>query len=151
MAQSDNVQFHIGHPEWAASRHSMRAQVKHRIELVRHGESECNIRLTTEGKVHPTPDPALTDRGRQQTADIGRFYNRMLGLSLLSECTPTIHFQVSPLQRALDTAAPTLAVYKEYPGDIIVDVALRERWRHEGTALHQRRAHTLHARSSVRR
>lgn len=110
----------------------MRAQVKHRIELVRHGETECNIGLTTEGKVHPTPDPALTVRGQQQAADVGRFYKQMLGLSLMSDCEPTLYIEVSPFQRALDTAAPTLEVFEHYPGSSCIDVALRERWRHKG-------------------
>lgn len=132
MAQSDKVPFHIGHPAWSTPRHGMCAQVKHRIELVRHGETECNVGLTTGGKVHPTPDPVLTARGRQQADDVGRFYRGMLGLSLASECEPCIWFEVSPLQRALDTAAPTLAAYERYPGSITVDINLRERWRHEG-------------------
>ena len=130
MAQSDQVQFHVGDPEWAVPRHGMRAQVKHRIELVRHGETECNIGLTTEGKTHTTPDPALTARGRQQAEDVGRFYNGLL--SLTSDRIPTFHFEMSPLQRTYDTAVPTIKAFQGCFGSVSNDVALREYWRHEG-------------------
>lgn len=137
MAQSDNVQWHVGHPEWAAPRHGMRAHIKHRIELVRHGETDCNIGLTTEGKVHPTPDPPLTARGRKQAADIGRFYSQMIDISRPTggwapEDEPYTRFEVSPLQRTLDTAAHTLKIFAGLPGEKELDVSLRERWRHDG-------------------
>ncbi len=121
------------------------AQIVHRVELVRHGESASNKRLMDDGSVSVDPDPPLTDLGHEQAQDIARFYKRMLDSEgarapggWASEDEPFVSFEVSALTRAIETAAPTLKVFAGLPGTVSVEAELRERWRSEGTWIPRR-------------
>ena len=135
--RADDVQFHIEHPEWATARPGMRARVKHRIELVRHGQTVSNKRLTDSGDFSVNPDPVLTPLGWEQAEEIAAFYKELFGRSRVAggwapEDKSYIRIGVSPLQRTLDTAAPTLRAFAGLPGTETIDTNLRERWNRDG-------------------
>lgn len=113
-----------GDPSWDVPRHGMRAQTIHRVEFVRHGESNANQRLTDDGDVSCDPDPRLTDRGRSQAEDVGRYYARMIGDSDPEALRPNI--ETSTLRRAVHTSLPTQRLFVNAPVDVNPDV--RERW-----------------------
>jgi probable phosphoglycerate mutase len=67
------------------------------VYLVRHGESEWNVRRLTQGQ---TPHPALTDRGREQAAVAAETVARDLARRGLS----AVRLLTSDLVRAVETA-----------------------------------------------
>lgn len=100
----------IRHPSWDAGRPGMQGRrVCHRVVLVRHGETDCNRKLVTEGRTLEVP-PMLTERGRAQAEEVAA---RLTALGVV----PT-SIEASSLQRALDTAAPTRARYPEVPFEV---------------------------------
>jgi probable phosphoglycerate mutase len=97
--------------------------VMHPVYVVRHGESEWNALGIMQGQ---TVHPALTDRGRQQSADAARILQGLL------EPGVPVHLSSSDLRRAAQTAQ---ILASSLGADICIDRRLRERGlgRLEGT------------------
>lgn len=81
--------------------------------IVRHGETEANIRQIWQGSL----DAPLTPRGRRQVEATGR------RMAELVRTYPVDHFYVSPLPRAQSTAASIAAAIGQRP---VVEPRLRE-------------------------
>lgn len=118
--------FDIRDESWNVGRPGMLNQrVKHRLVLVRHGESVTNAVLMARGKSERNANPPLTLKGRQQAHDIAN-YLKHFG----DEYTA---IETSPLTRAHQTAWPTMcwagishvSMYKD----------LTELWPHETSEL----------------
>jgi len=108
-------------PFWDDVHPGMLARVKHRVILVRHGESASNRELTSTGETSEVAiDSPLTDVGRQQANDLAaKFASLGIGCIDAIEC--------SPLDRAWATALPTIAL-KDCNAPILVDYNLREKY-----------------------
>ncbi len=106
------------------------------IFLVRHGEAAASW--------GESPDPGLSDRGRQQAEDVAVSLGQHVGQDTL--------LISSPLQRALETAAPlarglqravqTDAVFREIPSPVALAQRqawlrqfMREQWAEQGDDL----------------
>jgi broad specificity phosphatase PhoE len=99
------IPFNIKDPYWSQVHPGMPCRIKHRLILVRHGESESNIELTTTGKTTEfSVDPGLTALGREQAQDVADFLEYK-GIKY-DDHVDKIH--ISPLWRAIQTALPTL-------------------------------------------
>lgn len=72
--------------------------VVHRILFIRHGETNCNLRMTKEGLGKFELDSSLTLRGERQGTEIAKFLKDKLYI-------PNIVL-TSPLRRAIDTCKP---------------------------------------------
>jgi broad specificity phosphatase PhoE len=102
----------------------MEARIRHRLLLVRHGESDANHHLTTTGgdiDAVTFGEPQLTNVGHQQAQCVAhRFAHWPAGAITRVEC--------SPMSRALQTAMPFLnQLDKSVP--VWVDTNLMEIWR----------------------
>jgi len=96
------IPFNIKDSYWSTVHPGMHGRIKHRIILVRHGESTSNLELTTTGKtVEFNIDHALTALGSEQGTEIATFL-KSVGLSGIDS------IEVSPLYRAYSTALPTI-------------------------------------------
>ena len=107
-----SIPFNIQDPYWSVVHPGMPCRIKHRLILVRHGESESNIELTTTGvtseypnKVGSREDIPLTARGKEQAQDVADFL-ALKGINHTDGNIDQIH--ISPLWRAIQTALPTL-------------------------------------------
>lgn len=110
-----------------------------KLTMVRHGQSEGNVRHIYQGKVPGTP---LTRLGQEQATKTGK--------RLAADAVPVNVIYCSPLQRAQETAA---AIAKQTGAQVIVDERLREIdfGEYEGTTVHYtdldfitaRRAHLI--------
>lgn len=89
----------IRHSCWDAGRHGMGGnRIKHRVVLVRHGESKQNREFVTSGVGESGPEgPELTDIGSYQAAEVGSY------LTEAGFVFDTI--EVSPIPRAIETAS----------------------------------------------
>jgi broad specificity phosphatase PhoE len=97
-----SIPFNIKDKFWDVTHPGMMRRIKHRLILVRHGESESNIELTTTGKTSEFSfDHALTDVGKEQAQDIANFLETK-GLEHIDR------IEISPLDRAVQTAMPCL-------------------------------------------
>lgn len=119
-----SIPFNIQDPYWSVVHPGMPCRIKHRLILVRHGESESNIELTTTGQTSEYPrkvggrgDIPLTARGKEQAQDVADFL-ALKGIKHIDGHIDEIH--ISPLWRAIQTALPTLEKEPysdlEYPG-----------------------------------
>jgi broad specificity phosphatase PhoE len=114
------IPFDIKDAYWTKIHPGMRSRIKHRLILVRHGESESNIELTTTGLTTEfNIDHALTDIGKEQAQDVATFLHKK-GLDSIDR------IEMSPLYRATQTALPCL---KDCFGiEQIVNFELREKY-----------------------
>ena len=123
------IPFDIKDKFWDNVHPGMMRRIKHRLILVRHGESESNIELTTTGKTSEFAiDHALTDVGKEQAEDVAVFLEEK-GLKYIDR------IEISPLDRAVQTAMPCLLkkskddiLYKDKDIDIILNYELREKY-----------------------
>ncbi len=84
----------------------MPCRIKHRLILVRHGESESNIELTSTGQTtEHSIDTPLTALGMEQAEDVADFLE-LKGIKYDDGHVDRV--QISPLLRAIQTALPTL-------------------------------------------
>lgn len=96
------ILFNIKDKYWNTIHPGMSARIKHRLILVRHGESESNIELMTSGKTTEFAiDHVLTLIGKQQSQDIANFLNSK-GIYNIDRV------ELSPLARACQTGYPSL-------------------------------------------
>lgn len=125
---STDIAWSVADPMWSEPRHGMRAQVAHRVELVRHGESNANKMLTEDGDIFNVQDPTLTKCGHQQADNVGRLYERLtLNSGTAAAAThPGVRIETSNLQRAIATSLPTQSVFES--ATVVMDTNLRERW-----------------------
>jgi broad specificity phosphatase PhoE len=128
MAAS-SMPFNIQDPYWNNVHPGMPSRIKHRLILVRHGESESNIELTTTGqtseftsiphKVGGRGDIPLTARGKEQAQDVADFL-ALKGINHIDGHIDQIY--ISPLWRTIQTALPTLEKKPyndiEYPHEV---------------------------------
>jgi len=122
--------FNIQDPYWSKVHPGMPCRIKHRIILVRHGESESNIELMTSGQTSEyQTDYGLTALGMEQAQDVADLFESK-GIKYHSFYSDKV--QISPLWRAIQTAAPTL---KKSPYcddgvlcDVIINYELREKY-----------------------
>lgn len=121
--------FDVRHPHWDKPRPGMFARVRHRVILVRHGESQANAQLMRsglrEGQEGSPLNPALTLTGVTQAEDVARHLCKMEGV--------VTRIEVSPLARAHHTAVPSLVAFPDVPA--VLEFDLRERWRHAACEL----------------
>jgi broad specificity phosphatase PhoE len=136
--------FNIQDPYWSETHPGMPCRIKHRLILVRHGESESNVELTTTGqtseftsiplKVGGRGDTPLTALGMEQAQDVADFLE-LKGIKYDDSHVDRV--QISPLWRAIQTALPTLkkAPYCDdvkYPGrHVDINYELREKYSKE--------------------
>ncbi len=98
--------FNIKDPYWNNTHPGMPYPIVERLILIRHGESESNIELTTTGQTtEHAIDHKLTEVGKQQAQDIANFLKEK-GIDYDDCNIDRIH--ISPLWRAIETALPTL-------------------------------------------
>ncbi len=109
---------------WGAPRHGMRGQIVHRVELVRHGESNSNKTLTENGDPSCDPDPTLTEWGDRQAHCVADFYEKVSGGS--GRPQPDLKIEVSPFRRAISTSLPTQRIFKHVPVERRQNI--REQW-----------------------
>ena len=140
-AQS-TIPFNIQDPYWSETHPGMPCRIKHRLILVRHGESESNVELTTTGQttehtsipleVGGRGDTPLTALGQEQAEDVADFLE-LKGIKYDDGHVDRV--QVSPLWRAIQTALPTLkkVSYCDHIRDHYVDINydLREKYSKE--------------------
>jgi broad specificity phosphatase PhoE len=122
----------------------MPCRIKHRLILVRHGESESNIELTTTGQtseftsipleVGGRGDTALTALGMEQAEDVADFLESK---GIKYDDGHVDRVQISPLWRAMQTALPTLKKVS-YPDHVknaaqrvVINYHLREKYSKE--------------------
>jgi broad specificity phosphatase PhoE len=134
--------FNIQDPYWSEVHPGMPCRIKHRLILVRHGESESNIELTTTGQtteftsipleVGGRGDTPLTALGQEQAQDVADFLE-LKGIKYDDGHVDRVH--ISPLWRAIQTALPTLkkVSYCDHIRDHYVDINydLREKYSKE--------------------
>ena len=133
-AQS-TIPFNIQDPYWSEVHPGMPCRIKHRLILVRHGESESNIELTSTGQTtEHSIDTPLTALGREQAEDVADFLE-LKGIKY--EDGHVDRVQISPLWRAIQTALPTLKKVS-YPDHIknaakrvVINYDLREKYSKE--------------------
>lgn len=122
------IPFDIKDPYWANIHPGMRSRIKHRLILVRHGESESNIELTTTGLTSEfKKDHPLTDIGKEQAEDVANFLHK----HKKGDLDAIDRIEVSPLLRAVQTADPSMLDWL-YGGPIgpeqFVNFELREKY-----------------------
>ena len=106
MSSSSKIPFNIQDPYWLNTHPGMPCRIKHRLILVRHGESESNVELTTTGQTSEfSVDPSLTALGEEQAQDVAGFLE-LKGIRHADRHVDRV--QISPLWRAIQTALPTL-------------------------------------------
>ena len=127
--------FNIQDPYWSEVHPGMPCRIKHRLILVRHGESESNIELTTTGQTtEHSIDTPLTALGQEQAEDVANFLE-LKGIKYDDGHVDRV--QISPLWRAIQTALPTLknspyCDVKYYPGQHVdINYDLREKYSKE--------------------
>lgn len=144
MTDQATMPFNIQDPYWSVVHPGMPCRIKHRLILVRHGESESNLELTTTGQttehasipleVGGRGDTPLTALGQEQAEDVANFLE-LKGIKYDDGHVDRV--QISPLWRAIQTALPTLkkAPYcgvKHYPGQHMdINYDLREKYSKE--------------------
>lgn len=115
------IPFDIKDPYWDNIHPGMRSRIKHRLILVRHGESESNIELTTTGLTSEfKKDHPLTDIGKEQAEDVANFLHKKGGLNAIDR------IEMSPLLRAVQTAL--LCLNMPSSPEQIVNFELREKY-----------------------
>ena len=136
--------FNIQDPYWSEVHPGMPCRIKHRLILVRHGESESNIELTTTGQttehasipleVGGRGDTPLTALGQEQAEDVAYFLE-LKGIEYDDGHVDRV--QISPLWRAIQTALPTLKKVS-YPDHVknaaqrvVINYHLREKYSKE--------------------
>jgi broad specificity phosphatase PhoE len=119
-----SIPFDVTSDYWKKAHHGMNKRIRHRVVLVRHGESTCNLSLMTTGKKtdEKTDPPVLTDIGHQQSREIAQ-YLKKTGLNFTD-------VEVSPQIRAWETAIPTIDILNNV--NVSIHSNLREKWRREG-------------------
>jgi broad specificity phosphatase PhoE len=143
-ATATAMPFNIQDPYWSEVHPGMPCRIKHRLILVRHGESESNIELTSTGQttehtsipleVGGRGDTPLTALGQEQAQDVADFLE-LKGIKHADRHVDRVH--ISPLWRAIQTALPTLkkAPYCDdikYPGQHMdINCELREKYSKE--------------------
>ena len=135
MATSTEIPFNIQDPYWSTVHPGMPCRIKHRLILVRHGESESNIELTSTGQTtEHSIDTPLTALGKEQAQDVADFLE-LKGIK--HEDGHIDRVQTSPLWRAIQTALPTLKKSPycdvvKYPGHYVdINYDLREKYSKE--------------------
>jgi broad specificity phosphatase PhoE len=118
------IPWSVSDPMWGAPRHGMQAQIVHRVELVRHGESNSNKTLTENGDPSCDPDPTLTEWGDRQAQCVADFYERVSGGADMPQ--PDLRIEVSPFRRAIGTSLPTQRIFKGVPVERRQNI--REQW-----------------------
>ena len=120
-----SMPFDIKDAYWDNIHPGMMRRIKHRLIIIRHGESESNIELTTTGKTSEFAiDHALTDVGKEQAQDVANFLESK-GLKYIDR------IEISPLDRAVQTAMPSLLRISNddiINKDIILNYELREKY-----------------------
>lgn len=119
--------FDIHDPAWAAPRHGMGSRVvKHRVVLVRHGESKQNRDFVATGLAESaTGELELTETGIGQAEEVAKYLSRAFFDAV----------EISPLSRAVETAAPYAAQVD--PERVRVKFDLRERRFGESLVIHK--------------
>jgi len=109
--------FDIRDPAWMAPRYGMNSRiVKNRVVLVRHGESSQNRDFVMTGVGESaTGKPELTEMGVAQAKEVADYLSHASFSAV----------EVSPLSRAIETAAPFVAQLD--PSLVRVKFDLRER------------------------
>jgi broad specificity phosphatase PhoE len=109
------IPFNIKDKYWDNIHPGMMGRIKHRLILVRHGESTSNVELTTTGiTTEYAIDHALTDIGKQQANDIANFLESK-GIEYINR------IEISPLDRTFQTSLPTLT---KLPINTLTDVSI---------------------------
>ena len=143
-AQASAMPFNIQDPYWSEVHPGMPCRIKHRLILVRHGESESNIELTKTGQttehtsipleVGGRGDTPLTALGQEQAEDVANFLE-LKGIKYDDGHVDRV--QISPLWRAIQTALPTLKKVS-YPDHVknaakrvVINYDLREKYSKE--------------------
>jgi len=117
--------FDVREPFWKEARPGMGGvRIRHRVVLVRHGESDANLRLMTEGMAGAAAaeqEPSLTRVGASQARDVASH------LALLSNLQGGVFTKIesSPMRRAWQTAMPSIVECR--PKVALVKYDLRER------------------------
>lgn len=115
--------WNINDPYYDAPVAGLGARIKHRILLVRHGETDANRQLTsTNSDIDAATfgEPRLTDVGRRQAECIAARFSRWPSDAFT-------HIECSPMSRALETAVPFLRrIHRSVP--VRVDTDLMELW-----------------------
>jgi broad specificity phosphatase PhoE len=141
-ATATTMPFNIQDSYWSEVHPGMPCRIKHRLILVRHGESESNIELTSTGQttehtsipleVGGRGDTPLTALGQEQAEDVADFLE-LKGIKYEDGHVDRVH--ISPLWRAIQTALPTLkkVSYCDHIRDHYVDINydLREKYSKE--------------------
>ena len=134
-AQATAMPFNIQDPYWSQVHPGMPCRIKHRLILVRHGESESNIELTSTGQTtEHSIDTPLTALGQEQAEDVADFLE-LKGIKYDDGHVDRV--QISPLWRAIQTALPTLkkVSYPEHVKDaakrVDINYDLREKYSKE--------------------
>ena len=135
MATSNEIPFNIQDPYWLNTHPGMPCRIKHRLILVRHGESESNVELTTTGQTtEHSIDTPLTALGQEQAEDVADFLE-LKGIKYDDGHVDRV--QISPLWRAIQTALPTLKKVS-YPDHVknaakrvVINYDLREKYSKE--------------------
>jgi len=98
-----SLQFphNINDPYWDDIHPGMPAKIKHRLIIIRHGESTSNKALTSSNEVILNTTPQLTAKGHLQSANIAKHLTNY-GLDNFD------NIYVSPQYRAYQTAEPIL-------------------------------------------
>ena len=100
--KKEEIPFDINDKYWDTVHPGMPERIIHRLILVRHGESESNIELTTTGKTTEYAiDHELTELGKEQAQDVANFLETK-GIIYITR------IEISPLERAIQTAIPFL-------------------------------------------
>ena len=102
MSMSMSIPFNIKDDYWSEIHPGMSSRIKHRLILVRHGESTSNAELTLTGQTTEYAiDHALTNIGKEQAQDVANFLESK-GILYIDR------IEISPLDRAIQTAIPAL-------------------------------------------
>ena len=117
-----SIPFNIKDPYWNKKHPGMSERIIGRLIIVRHGESESNIELTTTGQTtEHMIDHSLTDIGKQQAQDVADFLETK-GLEYIDM------IEISPLYRAIQTAIPLLLKRTNDMNIVKVNYELREKY-----------------------
>jgi broad specificity phosphatase PhoE len=117
-----NIPFDLSHSDWDTARHGMGKRVRHRVVLVRHGESESNTLFVKHGVRERTGnDPDLTASGHLQAQEIACHFQSLNG--------QVDNIEVSPLKRTIQTALPTIRHFSQIRADVWLDI--REKWQNK--------------------
>ena len=138
MSVASDLPFDITDPVFDIARPGMRSRIKHRVILVRHGESDANVSLMS-GQAIPAGQLNLSCTGHEQAQDIAKCFKKH---------SPVTKIESSPLLRAWDTAQPTIKLSPDATVEIFMD--LREIWRNRSGQEPYECIHPIHQEPWIR-